>query len=55
MCSTLKPITREISTQFRGRPCRVDANDMKVRVQCADATVCQDLLVEVLSGFTERL
>lgn len=37
-------ITREISTQFRGRPCRTYANDMKVRVQSADAGVYPDLI-----------
>jgi Uma2 family endonuclease len=37
-------VTREISLQFKGRPCRLYANDLKLRVDTADAGLYPDLM-----------
>ncbi|MCU0836114.1 MAG: Uma2 family endonuclease [Chromatiaceae bacterium] len=46
-------ITRELSTQFKGRPCQVYANDMKVLIRAADAGKYPDLVA--LCGEPELL
>ncbi|AFL76311.1 Uma2 family endonuclease [Thiocystis violascens] len=38
-------IVRELSTQMKGRPCRVYANDLKVHIAPADACCYPDVLV----------
>lgn len=37
-------INRELSIQFKGRPCRVFVNDMKVLIRAADAGTYPDLV-----------
>jgi Uma2 family endonuclease len=37
-------VTRELSTQLKGRPCRLYASDLKLRVDTADAGLYPDLM-----------